>query len=202
MPDGNGDATFQLGHGQLLRVPAATVFIGRRFVTDAAQIRDVTAADVPAITAIYRHYVLTHTSTFEIEPPDAAEMATRMQRILAAKLPYLVAEIDAEIAGYCYVTPYRPRAAYRFTIENSVYVAPTATARGIGRALLSETLRIVTELGYREVIAVIGDSANVASISLHRKAGFVDVGTLRNVGFKFDRWLDTVLMQRSLTKAN
>jgi L-amino acid N-acyltransferase YncA len=164
-------------------------------VTDTPRIRSATAADADAITAIYRHYVLTHTSTFEIDPPDATEMTARMQRILQTGLPYLVAELAGRVVGYCYVTPYRPRAAYRFTIENSVYVAPGLTARGIGRLLLQELLQQVKNLGYREVIAVIGDSANIPSITLHRKAGFVEVGTLRNVGFKFDRWLDTVLMQ-------
>jgi phosphinothricin acetyltransferase len=169
-------------------------------VTEPPQIRNATAADADAITAIYRHYVLTHTSTFEIDPPDAAEMTSRMQRISQTGLPYLVADLAGKVVGYCYVTPYRPRAAYRFTIENSVYVAPGVTARGIGRLLLQELLRQAKNLGYREVIAVIGDSANTPSIALHRKAGFVEVGTLRNVGFKFDRWLDTVLMQLTIDK--
>jgi phosphinothricin acetyltransferase len=125
-------------------------------------------------------------------------MLSRMNRIGEARLPYWIAEHDAQLLGYCYVTPYRPRAAYRHTVENSVYIAPDAVGRGIGRALLAEVLDRCAGQGYREVIAVIGDSANQASIALHRKAGFVDVGTFRNVGYKFGRWLDTVLMQKTL----
>ena len=154
--------------------------------------------DVPALTALYRHYVLTHTSTFETEPPDEPEMAVRLQKIIDAGLPYLVAEQGSELLGYCYATPYRPRAAYRLTIENSVYVAPQRVGLGIGRTLLEMLLTQCLEGGYREVIAVIGDSANAPSIALHRATGFTHVGTLRNVGYKFDRWLDTVIMQKSL----
>lgn len=167
-------------------------------MSDSFLVRPATPADIPAITSIYRHYVLTHTSTFEIEPPDEAEMLARMNRICEAQLPYLIAQRNAQVLGYCYVTPYRPRAAYRHTVENSVYVAPDAVGGGIGRALLAKILSVCADRGYREMIAVIGDSANDASIALHRKAGFVDVGTLRNVGYKFNRWLDTVLMQRTL----
>jgi L-amino acid N-acyltransferase YncA len=163
-------------------------------------VRPATPLDIPEIAAIYRHYVLTHTSTFEVEPPDDTEMAVRMQRIVQARLPYLVAEKAAHVLGYSYVTPYRPRAAYNRTIENSVYVAPDMVGRGVGKTLVRHLLESSRELGYREVIAVIGDSGNHASINLHRSAGFVDVGTLRNVGFKFDRWLDSVLMQKTLTE--
>jgi L-amino acid N-acyltransferase YncA len=160
--------------------------------------RPAHANDVTAITALYRHYVLTHTATFEIEPPDETEMADRVRKIQDAHLPYLVAQDDGLIVGYAYVTPYRPRAAYRYTVENSVYVAPDRVGRGIGRVLLDELLAIVRKDGYREVIAVIGDSANLPSIALHRRAGFADVGTMVNVGYKFERWLDTVIMQRTL----
>jgi phosphinothricin acetyltransferase len=161
-------------------------------------IRPAVVADVPAIAAIYCHYVLTHPATFEVEPPDVAEMTARMEKILAAQLPYFVAEQDARVVGYCYVTPYRPRIAYRHTVENSVYVAHDAVAGGIGSKLLTKVMEECARLGYREIIAVIGDSANEPSIRLHRKAGFVHIGTLRNVGLKFDRWLDTVIMQKTL----
>lgn len=171
-------------------------------MSQAVEIRSITSADMGAITAIYRHYVLTHTATFEIDPPDEAEMTARMQRIVQADLPYVIAVAGEQILGYCYVTPYRPRAAYRYTIENSVYVAHDCHGRGIGRSLLANVLDAATRLGYREVIAVIGDSSNAASIALHRKMGFVSVGTFRNVGRKFDRWLDTVLMQKSLQLAS
>lgn len=167
-------------------------------MSDALLTRPAAPADVAAITLIYRHYVLTHTSTFEIEPPDEIEMLSRMNRITQARLPYWIAEQNAQVLGYCYVTPYRPRAAYRHTIENSVYIAPDVVGRGIGRILLSRVLDLCAEQGYREVIAVIGDSANEPSIALHRAVGFVAVGTFRNVGYKFDRWLDTVLMQKTL----
>jgi len=161
-------------------------------------IRDATPDDAAAIAAIYRHYVLTHTATFETDPPDAAEMTARMQRITQSGMPYLVAEDESSIVGYSYATTYRPRAAYRHTIEDSVYVAPGRTGGGIGYALLERLLALAGDRGYREVIAIIGDSANAPSIKLHDRAGFVHVGTLRNVGFKFDRWLDTVVMQKSL----
>jgi len=162
------------------------------------QTRAALEGDVGALTALYRHYVLTHTSTFEIEPPDQAEMTERLRKVLGARLPYLIAERDGQLVGYCYATPYRPRAAYRYTVENSVYVAPDCVGLGIGRTLLAELLMICRTSGYREVIAIIGDSANTPSIALHRGAGFTHVGTLTNVGFKFDRWLDTVIMQKSL----
>jgi L-amino acid N-acyltransferase YncA len=154
--------------------------------------------DIGAITEIYRHYVLTHTATFEIEPPDEAEMWTRMQKIVAGGLPYLAAERGDKLVGYCYATPYRPRAAYRHTIEDSVYVAPDSVGLGVGRTLLHEALAACRASGHREVIAIIGDSANTPSIALHQRAGFVHVGTLVNVGFKFNRWLDTVIMQKTL----
>jgi L-amino acid N-acyltransferase YncA len=162
------------------------------------QIRAAQAGDLPQITAIYAHFVRTHTATFELDPPDQAEMTARWAKVRAASLPYTVAADDDEILGYCYVTPYRPRPAYRFTLENSIYIAKDQQRRGIGGALLKQVLDVCQRQGYREVIAIIGDSQNAASIGLHRQAGFVHVGTLRNVGFKFDRWLDSVIMQRSL----
>jgi phosphinothricin acetyltransferase len=164
----------------------------------AFTIRPVARTDMPAVATIYGHYVLTHPATFETEPPDAAEMTARMEKIAAAQLPYWVAEQNQRVVGYCYVTPYRPRAAYRHTVENSVYVAVDSVAAGIGSTLLEKVMNECSRLGYREVVAVIGDSANEPSIRLHRKAGFVHTGTLRNVGYKFNRWLDTVIMQKSL----
>jgi L-amino acid N-acyltransferase YncA len=161
-------------------------------------LRPAALADVPAITAIYGHYVRTHTSTFELDPPDEDEMRSRMNAIASVRMPYWVADDAGEVVGYCYVAPYRPRPAYRFTVENSVYVAPGRVGGGIGTALLAKVIDECVPLGLREIVAVIGDSANLPSIHLHRSAGFVDVGTLCNVGFKFDRWLDTVIMQRSL----
>lgn len=168
--------------------------------TTSFRIREAEAADLAQITSIYAHYVRTHTASFDIEPPDEVEMTGRWNAIRAAGFPYLVAEDDGRILGYCYVTWYRMRPAYRHTVENSVYVAPDSARRGVGRALLDPVLNICEQAGYREVIAIIGDSANEASIALHRKAGFVHVGTLRNVGFKFGRWLDSVIMQRSLAR--
>jgi L-amino acid N-acyltransferase YncA len=170
-------------------------------LSTALGIRPATEADVSAITAIYRHYVLTHPATFEIDPPDETEMTARLLDVFAAALPYWVAERDAAVVGYCYVTPYRPRPAYRHTLENSIYIAPDSTGMGIGRALLQQVLEVCSADGYREVVAVIGDSQNQSSIALHQRAGFVHVGTLRNVGFKLGRWLDTVIMQRTLENA-
>lgn len=165
----------------------------------ALSLRLATPADVPAITAIYGHYVRTHTATFEIDPPDEAEMARRMGVIRDAGLPYWVAAFGPEVAGYCYAGRYHARAAYRFTVEDSIYIAPDRVGRGIGRALLAQVLDQCGALGVRQVVAIVGDSANQPSIRLHEAASFRRVGTLQSVGFKFDRWLDTVILQRSLT---
>lgn len=161
-------------------------------------LRPSEAADVPAITAIYAHWVRTHTSTFELDPPDAAEMARRRRDVVDAGLPYWVAASGAEVLGFCYAAPYRTRPAYRYTLEDSIYLSPAHVGRGVGRALLGEVVRLCAARGYRELIAVVGDSANLPSIRLHEKLGFDRVGTHRNVGFKFERWLDTVHLQRSL----
>ena len=161
-------------------------------------IRPATTADLPAITAIYEQAVRFGTATFELTPPDLAEMTRRFSTLTEAGFPYLVAEADGAIAGYAYAGPYRPRPAYRFTVENSIYLDPAAHRRGIGSALLRDLIAASTERGFRQMIAVIGDSANAASIALHRKAGFVPIGTHTDVGFKFGRWLDSVLMQRML----
>ena len=161
-------------------------------------IRHATPADIPAIMRIYAHAVETGTASFELMPPDESEMRKRMQAVLDGKFPYFVAEIDGKIAGYAYASFYRTRPAYRFTVEDSVYVAPDMQRRGIGIALLKKLVETCTALGFRQMIAVIGDSDQAASIALHRACGFGDAGNLRNVGFKFGRWLDTVLMQRAL----
>jgi phosphinothricin acetyltransferase len=161
-------------------------------------IRPATLADIPAIAAIYAHAVEYGTATFEIEPPDEQEMADRFRALAGGGFPYLVAESDGVVRGYAYAGPYRARIAYRYTVENSVYVAPDCHRQGIGRALMEELLSQAGSLGFRQMIAVIGDSDQIASIALHQAAGFQMVGTFAAVGFKFGRWLDTVLMQRPL----
>lgn len=161
-------------------------------------IRTATPADISAITRIYAHAVRHGTASFELEPPDEAEMARRQRALLDAGYPYLVAEADGAIMGYAYAGPYRARPAYRFSVENSVYVAPDAQRRGVGRTLLARLIAESEARGYRLMIAVIGDSAQAPSIELHRALGFKLVGAFEGVGYKFDRWLDTVLMQRAL----
>jgi phosphinothricin acetyltransferase len=164
----------------------------------AITIRPAEPRDIAAITRIYDHAVRHGTASFELEPPDDAEMAQRYQRLLAGGYPYLVAELGGEIAGYAYAGPYRARPAYHWSVEDSIYIAPQAHRRGIGRALMDRLIAESEAGGFRQMIAVIGDSANAASIELHRAAGFRMVGTFDNVGFKFGRWLDSVLMQRPL----
>ncbi len=161
-------------------------------------LRPATLADIPAITRIYAHAVTHGTASFELTPPDEAEMTRRMQHLIDNKFPYLVAEAEGRLAGYAYASLFRTRPAYRFTLENSVYVAPDMQRRGIGKILLDRLIEECTALGFRQMIAVIGDSDQAASIGLHRACGFEDAGNLRNVGFKFGRWLDTPLMQRAL----
>jgi phosphinothricin acetyltransferase len=162
------------------------------------QIRPTTLADLPAITAIYTYAVLTGTATFELEPPDLAEMTRRYETLIAGGFPYLVAVLDGTVAGYAYAGPYRARPAYRFSVENSVYLDPAAQGKRIGTQLLQALIAESEKRGYRLMVAVIGDSANAASIGVHTRTGFTMVGTLENVGLKFGRWLDTVLMQRPL----
>jgi phosphinothricin acetyltransferase len=162
-------------------------------------IRPATPADIPAIARIYGEAVIAGTATFELEPPGEAEMAARMQQITGGGYPYFTAGLDGGFAGYAYASAYRLRPAYRFTVENSVYVAPDLQRRGVGRALLAALIVECERRGFRQMIAVIGDSANQsASIALHRAAGFRAVGTLDDVGFKHGRWLDTLLMQLAL----
>ena len=167
-------------------------------MSNTLQIRPSTDADVTAVTSIYAWNVRHATGTFEIEPPDEAEMARRRGDVLAKGLPWLVVERGGQVAGYAYANPFRPRPAYRFCLENSVYVAPDAVGLGAGRLLLSELLIHAEAAGARQMLAVIGDSANAASIGLHRSLGFEHAGTLRAAGWKFGRWLDVVLMQKSL----
>jgi L-amino acid N-acyltransferase YncA len=161
-------------------------------------IRPATPADIPAITRIYAHAVEHGTASFELKPPDEAEMTRRMTELITQKYPYLAAELDGALAGYAYAAPYRARPAYRFTVENSVYVAPDMHRRGIGKALLDALIEVCTERGFRLMIAVIGDSKQAGSIGVHEAAGFKHVGVFENIGYKFDRWLDSVLMQRAL----
>jgi L-amino acid N-acyltransferase YncA len=161
-------------------------------------VRPALARDIAAITRIYDQAVREGTASFETEPPDLAEMARRQQALLDGGFPYLVAEREGAIAGYAYAGPYRARPGYRWTVEDSVYIEPRLQGRGIGRVLLEQLIMEAQARGFRQMIAVIGDSANAASIELHRALGFRMVGTFDNVGFKFDRWLDSVLMQRPL----
>jgi phosphinothricin acetyltransferase len=161
-------------------------------------IRPAGLRDIAAITRIYDHAVRHGTASFEIEPPDEHEMVQRYEALRDGRYPYLVAELGGTIAGYAYAAPYRARPAYDWSVENSIYIAPQSQRRGIGRALLEQLIVAAQERGFRQMIAIIGDSANAASIELHRAAGFRVVGTFDNVGFKFGRWLDSVLMQRPL----
>jgi phosphinothricin acetyltransferase len=160
--------------------------------------RDAGPNDIAAITRIYAEAVIHGTASFELEPPDEAEMLRRFQALLAGGYPYLVAESAGALAGYAYAGPYRARPAYRWTVEDSIYIAPEFHRRGIGRLLLTRLIEEAERRGFRQIIAVIGDSAQTASVALHAAAGFTMVGTLRSVGFKHGRWLDTPLMQLAL----
>lgn len=164
----------------------------------ALHIRDATKADMQAVQEIYAHYVLRGLATFEEDPPKASELDARRESVIAAGLPYLVAECEGRVLGYCYATAYRPRPAYRHTIEDSVYVAEGCGGRGIGTVLLGELIERCEAGSWRQMLAVIGNSGNEGSIALHRRHGFETIGTLRSVGFKLGGWVDTVLMQRSL----
>jgi L-amino acid N-acyltransferase YncA len=162
------------------------------------EIRPATAADLSAITGIYDHAVRHGTATFELIPPDLAEMTRRFGVLLDGGYPYLVAVLEGDAVGYAYAGAYRPRPAYRFTVENSVYLSPSIHRRGIGLQLLQRLITESEARGYRQMIAVIGDSANAGSIGVHTRCGFQMIGTHPNVGFKFGRWLDTVMMQLAL----
>jgi L-amino acid N-acyltransferase YncA len=161
-------------------------------------VRDSTEADVASVQRIYAHYVLNALATFEEAPPPVEEMIARRKKVLDLGLPYLVADSGGEILGYCYASAYHARPAYRHTIEDSVYVANGLGGRGVGAALLGELIDRCEAGPWRQMIAIVGDSGNAASIALHRRFGFQPTGTLRSVGFKFGRWVDTPFMQRAL----
>ena len=161
-------------------------------------VRNATPADIPAITDIYRQAVLEGTATFELDPPDEAEIEQRMAGLLEGGFPYIVASEGSTLLGYAYAGPYRLRPAYRFTVEDSIYIAPSMHRRGIGRALLKELIAQSEKRGFRQMVAVIGDSENHGSIGLHATMGFKMTGTFDDVGYKFGRWLDSVMMQLAL----
>jgi len=163
-------------------------------------IRDCREEDIAAITAIYRDAVLTGTASFELAAPDEPEMTRRRSLLVEGGFPYLVAELSGRVAGYAYAGPYRSRPAYRYSVEDSVYIAEWARRQGLARALLSQLIEMCAAHGFRQMIAIIGDSRHMASIELHHALGFEMVGTIKDVGYKFDRWLDTVIMQRVLGK--
>lgn len=162
-------------------------------------IRASTESDIPAITAIYRHHVLHGTGTFEIDPPSEQDMTARRADVLSRGLPYIVAEgEDGRILGFSYANWFKPRPAYRFSAEDSIYVADSARGQGVGRLLLQALCDQAQAAGVRKLLAVIGDSANAGSIGVHRAAGFSEIGVMRSMGWKFDRWLDIVLMEKTL----
>jgi L-amino acid N-acyltransferase YncA len=178
---------------------AAAPGAGRRVATGrAVRVRDAAEEDMEAVSTIYGHHVLFGLATFEEVPPTAAALDERRRGVLAAGLPYLVAEVEGRVSGFAYATAYRPRPAYRHTIEDSVYVAEGLGGCGIGSGLLGALIARCEAGPWRQMLAVIGDSGNAGSIALHRRHGFAHVGTLRSVGFKLGRWVDTVLMQRAL----
>ncbi|BDH46967.1 phosphinothricin N-acetyltransferase [Salmonella enterica subsp. enterica serovar Choleraesuis] len=153
---------------------------------------------IPAIQEIYAYHVIHGTASFETEPPGVEEMLSRLRKINSQKLPWYVAIGEEQVIGYCYLTHYRERYAYRFTLENSIYISPAFQKQGIGKQLLGQAIDWAEANGYRQLIAIVGDSSNHGSLKLHQRAGFMEAGTLKNIGFKHGRWLDTVLLQRSL----
>jgi phosphinothricin acetyltransferase len=161
-------------------------------------IRPSQPEDLSAITAIYQHHVLNGTGTFEIEPPTQEDMAARRSDVLGKGLPYLVIEADGQVQGFAYCNWFKPRPAYRFSAEDSIYLAPDAAGKGWGRLLLAELCRAAEQSGIRKLIAVIGDSANAGSIGVHKSVGFEAVGTVKSCGWKFNRWLDIVMMEKAL----
>jgi phosphinothricin acetyltransferase len=161
-------------------------------------IRPSRLEDIPSITAIYAHHVLHGTGTFEITPPTPDDMGFRREDVLSKGLPYLVMLDDEVVVGFAYCNWFKPRPAYRFSAEDSIYLAPAAKGKGLGRLLLTELMAQAEKAGVRKLIAIIGDSANAASIELHRSAGFAHVGTLKSCGWKFNQWLDVVMMDKAL----
>ena len=169
----------------------------------SVRIRDVREQDLPRVQAIYGHHVLNGLASFEETAPDLAEIRKRFQATLAGGFPYIAAEVrgpgvPSSLAGYAYAGPYRSRPAYRYSIENSVYIAPESVGQGIGRALLAALIERCTALGYRQMVAIIGDSGHAALIGLHRSLGFAHAGNIQSVGLKFGRWVDSVITQRPL----
>jgi phosphinothricin acetyltransferase len=162
------------------------------------QIRNAKPEDVPAVQAIYSHHVMHGLGTFETVPPDLGEMQRRYAQITGDGFPYLVAEADGRVLAYAYANHFRTRAAYRSTVEDSIYVAPDAAGRGVGKALLTALVERCSAIGLRQMLAVIGDSGNAGSISVHRACGFEHTGVMTAVGWKFERWVDVVIMQRAL----
>ncbi len=162
------------------------------------ELREATAADMAAIQGIYAYHVENGTGTFEEKAPDQTEVTHRWEAIVAARLPYLVGGVDGCVQGFAYASRFRPRSAYRFTVEDSIYVHPGAVGRGLGRLLLGELIERCTRLGHRQMVAVIGNSANARSVQVHAAHGFERAGVLSSAGFKFGRWLDAVFMQRVL----
>ena len=166
------------------------------------KIRPSTDTDIPAITAIYAHHVLHGTGTFETDPPSEQDMAARRSDVLSKNLPYLVVEDEAGVLGFAYCNWFKPRPAYRYSAEDSIYLAPSARGKGLGKLLLTELMAQAERRGVRKLIAVIGDSANQGSVGLHKVCGFNHVGLLANCGWKFDRWLDVVLMDKTIGSGN
>ena len=183
-------------------MPSPAAFTDQRFAASRVSIRACEERDMRSVTEIYGHHVLHSPGTFEIEAPSHAEMTRRRNELFDKGFPYLIAERDGIVVGYAHVGPYRARPAYRYTIENSVYVRSGYGRQGLGRLLMRTLLSECATKDFHQVIAVIGDSANVASIRLHEELGFGKVGTLQRVGFKFQRWLDSVLMQREIGEAS
>lgn len=166
--------------------------------TPTRVIRPLRDSDMAAITAIYAHHVLHGVSSWELTPPDQAEMTNRAQALLNAGYPYLVAEHDGNVVGYAYAGAYRPRPAYRNTVEHSIYIDDTVRRAGIGQSLMEALIDACTQQGFRQMIAIIGDSRNLQSIEFHEKLGFEHAGRVKDIGYKFDRWMDQVIMQRPL----
>lgn len=170
--------------------------------SSAAIVRPSVDADLAAVTRIYAHHVLNGTGTFETSPPSEDEMRTRRADVLGKNLPWLVLEVNGQVMGFAYGNWFKPRPAYRFSVEDSIYLASEATGKGLGKLMMAELLQHLERRGVRKVMAVIGDSANHGSIGVHRAAGFERVGVIESCGWKFGRWLDIVLMQKSLGAGN
>jgi phosphinothricin acetyltransferase len=170
-------------------------------VSDSLEIRPASAGDIAEIAAIYRHWVTSGTSSFELEPPDEAEMLRRFQATTGSSFPYLAASLSGRLVGYAYAGAYRPRPAYRFTVEDSIYLAPDIRGRGVGSRLLAALIDRLRAAEYASVIAVVGDPAtNAASVALHRRLGFLEFGRARGIGYKFERWLDVAYLQLDLRR--